>query len=276
MAREWVLAIEISNPSSGPRGAVRGVVAGPSVALGRPVSMGGMPMVEAADQEPVRGDDRHDDDLMPAIDRLCTRAGVSPGDLRRVAVSIGPGGYTSLRIAVATAKMLAEATGAEVVAVPTALAAAWMIEIRPPAVVCLASKGETAHATLLPPDRGDAWWGSRDSWSGLLAPAAIATMDERVTKGKAWIAAAAPIGVIGAGELRAIRPTLVIADRFLPEAMRREAENVGATVVEPVLSANAVLRLSGDFPAIDPLRLAPLYPREPEAVTQWRKRHGGG
>ncbi|MEY3027623.1 MAG: hypothetical protein RLZZ238_2520, partial [Planctomycetota bacterium] len=26
---------------------------------------------------------------------------------------------------------------------------------------------------------------------------------------------------------------------------------------------------------VDPLALTPIYPREPEAVTKWRERHGG-
>ncbi|PKN46670.1 MAG: tRNA (adenosine(37)-N6)-threonylcarbamoyltransferase complex dimerization subunit type 1 TsaB [Deltaproteobacteria bacterium HGW-Deltaproteobacteria-17] len=61
-----------------------------------------------------------DDDLMPAIDRLCARAGVEPAQLGRIAVSVGPGGFTGLRIACAVAKSIAEATGAKLVGVPAA------------------------------------------------------------------------------------------------------------------------------------------------------------
>ena len=36
---------------------------------------------------------RHDDELMPAIERLVEKAGLTPRDLEAVGVSIGPGGY---------------------------------------------------------------------------------------------------------------------------------------------------------------------------------------
>ena len=61
-----------------------------------------------------------DVDFMPAIDRLVQRMGVTPGDLCVVMISIGPGGFTGLRISVAAAKMLGEVLGARLVPVPTA------------------------------------------------------------------------------------------------------------------------------------------------------------
>ncbi len=45
-------------------------------------------------------------------------AGITAPDLAAVAVSSGPGSYTGLRIGTATAKGLAEATGAQLVSVP--------------------------------------------------------------------------------------------------------------------------------------------------------------
>lgn len=275
MGREWVLGIEISNPSSGARGRMGEHIAGPSVALGRILPGVSHPRIDPGCDEAVGGGDRHDDDLMPAIDRLCRRVGVAPGDLARVALSIGPGGYTSLRIAVATGKMIAEATGAQVVAVPSAIIAAWYVEQTTPAVVCLASKGETSHATLLPPMDDHPWWASRGRWSRLLSERDLLELAQNADELINGTAAAVAVGVIGAEELECLAPALVIADAYLPPAMRASAERMGARVVEPIFTAAAVAHLGMAFPPVDPVALAPVYPREPDAVTQWRKRRGG-
>ncbi len=227
------LAIEISNPSSGPCGRVEvnghPVLAGPGVAIAR---HGAEP-----DTELLNETGRHDDDLMPAIDRLFSRAGARPSDLTAIAVSIGPGGYTSLRIAIATAKLLSFATGARVHPVPSALAAAFLVAPPQPTLVCLASKGDTAHATLLPegPDR---------------------------------FAAAQPLGLIDAGHIAGAGCSAIIADRFLPEPFRA----AGLPVIEPVFAPASLLRLIAGAAPVDALALAPLYPRQAEAVTQWNLR----
>lgn len=49
----------------------------------------------------------HSVSLMPAIDFLISNLGLKPTDLERIVVAEGPGSYTGLRVAVATAKMLA-------------------------------------------------------------------------------------------------------------------------------------------------------------------------
>ena len=51
----------------------------------------------------------HSISLMPTIDFLVAQAGWQPSDLERIVVAQGPGSYTGLRVAVATAKTLAYA-----------------------------------------------------------------------------------------------------------------------------------------------------------------------
>ena len=62
---------------------------------------------------------RHARDLAPAVADLLAEAGLTPRAVRRVAVSVGPGSFTGLRVGIMSAKAFAYATGCELVAVPT-------------------------------------------------------------------------------------------------------------------------------------------------------------
>jgi tRNA threonylcarbamoyladenosine biosynthesis protein TsaB len=53
----------------------------------------------------------HARELMPAVDRLMRQAGLGFGDLDAIAVGIGPGGFTGLRIGIATAHGIAQSAG---------------------------------------------------------------------------------------------------------------------------------------------------------------------
>ena len=68
----------------------------------------------------------HSITLMPAIDFLMRSVDLQPSDLDRIVVAQGPGSYTGLRVAVATAKTLAYTLNIELVGVSSlyALAAA--------------------------------------------------------------------------------------------------------------------------------------------------------
>jgi tRNA threonylcarbamoyladenosine biosynthesis protein TsaB len=53
----------------------------------------------------------HASELMPAIEAVMTRAGVDWDELEAIAVGVGPGAFTGLRIGVTTARALAHAAG---------------------------------------------------------------------------------------------------------------------------------------------------------------------
>jgi tRNA threonylcarbamoyladenosine biosynthesis protein TsaB len=57
--------------------------------------------------------------LMPTVDHVLRRAGISAGELDAVAVSVGPGSFTGLRVGLATAKGLALGAGVTLLGVST-------------------------------------------------------------------------------------------------------------------------------------------------------------
>lgn len=61
----------------------------------------------------------HDAALFAAADRLLALTGLSAASIDVVAVAIGPGSFTGVRIAIATAQGIARGSGASAVAVPT-------------------------------------------------------------------------------------------------------------------------------------------------------------
>jgi tRNA threonylcarbamoyladenosine biosynthesis protein TsaB len=58
-------------------------------------------------------------DLLPQMDSLLAQAGVDWPDIEAVAVGLGPGSYTGLRIGVVTAKSLAWSAGKPVIGIPS-------------------------------------------------------------------------------------------------------------------------------------------------------------
>jgi tRNA threonylcarbamoyladenosine biosynthesis protein TsaB len=73
------------------------------------------------------GDERTAQVLAPTIQQLLEAAGWQPKDVELVAVTVGPGSFTGLRIGVTTAKAFAYAIGAEVVGVNTLTALAQQV-----------------------------------------------------------------------------------------------------------------------------------------------------
>lgn len=70
----------------------------------------------------------HSERLVPAIDRILSDAGIRLENLDGIAVSIGPGSFTGLRIGLSTAKGIQAATGKSVIPVPTLDAMAAMAQ----------------------------------------------------------------------------------------------------------------------------------------------------
>ncbi|MCW5875369.1 MAG: tRNA (adenosine(37)-N6)-threonylcarbamoyltransferase complex dimerization subunit type 1 TsaB [Anaerolineales bacterium] len=88
----------------------------------------------------------HSVDLAPAIQDMLGAAGLAPAELKVVAVAIGPGSYTGLRIGLAIAKGLAFVHKLDLLAVPTLdiLAAGQPRSELPLAAVLQAGRGRLA------------------------------------------------------------------------------------------------------------------------------------
>ncbi len=82
--------------------------------------------------------------LLPGVEALLTHTGRELADLAAVAVSLGPGNFTGLRIGLATAKTLAWSLNVPLVPVPTmeVLAAQFPFHPHPIGVVMDAKRGE--------------------------------------------------------------------------------------------------------------------------------------
>lgn len=223
---DLTLAIESSNPSSGGQ---------PGVALGL-VNAYEVTLLET---EPLVDGERHDDLLMPAIQRLMARAGKEPAELDRVVCSIGPGGFTGLRIATSAANMIALTSKARLFAAPSAWVAAGSVEADCQFGVALASKGESCFLT---------------------------TFDASGTQqGAGRLSGPADIDTYGLG--------LLVGDQFLSKAIRTVADRLGLRVIPPEFSPEACLSLAPRALEVRVGELVPLYGREAEAVTKWRQLH---
>lgn len=232
------LAIETSNPGGTCGRAAVALVAGRSLSDAKPMGV-----------EDLAPASRHDDALMPAVERLFRAAGLGPRDISRIAVSVGPGGYTSTRIAATAAKVIAEATGAACFAVPTALALIRRTDLAlragGPTAVFLAWKRDAVWRHIFP---DPASLESADA--GTLVP----------------IASSLPAG-----------PCLAVADDALIALWRGQgALRSDVRTASPCFDPVAVFEASLLLPPTDPVALTPLYPREPEAVAKWRDLHPPG
>ena len=74
--------------------------------------------------------------LVPAIDALLKEVGWSPSHLDEIAVAVGPGSFTGLRVGVTTAKILAWSVNARLYGIDT--------------LAAIASKIVTERETILP------------------------------------------------------------------------------------------------------------------------------
>jgi tRNA threonylcarbamoyladenosine biosynthesis protein TsaB len=93
-----------------------------------------------------RSRQRHTVELAPAVFELLTRCGLTMDDVRALAVALGPGSFTSLRVGLSLVKGFALARGLPLIGIPTLeiLAAAQPLSRLPLLVAIQAGRGRLA------------------------------------------------------------------------------------------------------------------------------------
>jgi tRNA threonylcarbamoyladenosine biosynthesis protein TsaB len=196
-------------------------------------------VVEARD-DPVEGSrGEHASRLLVLLDRAMADAGVTWDGVGRIVVGVGPGGFTGLRIGVATARALAQARGLPLVPVSSLAVLAAGVE-----------QPEAAIAAVLDARRGEVfaavWSGDRE----LLAPAAFAP----ASLAEQLIGLDVGVQAVGDGAVR-FRPELEGAGVAVPA----DGSAVHRIRAAPLCRLGAV----GEPAERD--RLLPDYRREPDA-----------
>jgi tRNA threonylcarbamoyladenosine biosynthesis protein TsaB len=194
---------------------------------------------EARDDPPPDSRGEHAARLLPLLEQALADAGVAWEEVERIAVGAGPGGFTGLRIGVATARALAQGRGLPLVPVGS--------------LAALAGGAEGTVAAVLDARRGEVFAGVWEDGRELIAPAALAPAE----LARRLAALGAPVRAAGDGAIR----------------FRAELERVGVTVPADGSSvhrigAESLLRLGAAGEPAERDRLLPDYLREPDATPR--------
>jgi tRNA threonylcarbamoyladenosine biosynthesis protein TsaB len=189
----------------------------------------------------------HGGRLLALVEQALEDAGLGWPDIARIAVGVGPGGFTGLRIGIATARGIAQARGVPLVAVGSLDALALGAAGSSPVLAALdARRGEVFAA---------AWRAAGPDALGqaLLAPSALAPAD---LAARVRTLSPAPLAV-GDGAVR----------------FRAQLEGAGAAVPADGETAHRiravnVCRLGATGRLIDRDALLPDYLREPDATPR--------
>lgn len=199
----------------------------------------------------------HSEQLMPNIAEVLRMAGIQKKALKGIAVSIGPGSFTGLRIGLATAKSLAYALNVPLIGVPTLAAIAYNCPV--PGVVC---------APLLDAQKGNVYQ-ALFTWDGvamqeLQAPKVLPLVQAL----EEMLGLDRPVVILG--EAAALYREQIIAaggrlSLALPHIAMPRPASVAALGYKMLQSG-----LVHDIAALEPL-----YIRRSEAEVLWEQRHGG-
>lgn len=186
----------------------------------------------------------HSISLMPAIDFLVVQAGWQPKDLERIVVAQGPGSYTGLRVAVATAKTLAYTLKIDLVGVSSLYALAAETTTSGLVVPLINARRNNVYAGFY--ENGKAI--RPDSHMALAAVLESVSQVEKVTF---------------VGEVTAFQDQIAAV---LPQA----------TICETLPSAAALGKYGQELEAVAIDSFVPDYLKRVEAEENWLKDHQAG
>ncbi len=218
---------------------------------------------------------RHAVELMPAIRDLTRERGWKPADIEHVYVSVGPGSFTGVRIAITAARALNQAVGCRLIAVPTVdvLALNAPAQTENLVVILDAKRGQIysaryrrilpgedfSPAAAHPPVRIDGW--VRTAGPLLTDPEQFIRQTPR------------PLAMIGEG-IDYHRDAIRNAAGDSAAAIGELEQSLWPPRVENVHALGWTLAQAGRF--ISREALLPIYLRKPEAEEVWEKKRDGG
>jgi tRNA threonylcarbamoyladenosine biosynthesis protein TsaB len=180
--------------------------------------------------------------LVQLVAEALARAGLTVRDMDRIAVTLGPGGFTGVRVGVAAARALVLATGIPVVAATSLHVMAVEAVER-----CAASLKGRELITAVDAHRGELYVQSFDaSGAPVTEPQAVAIDDA------AWLAPGTPLLAVGTGAV------------LLAESARKRGLDVEVGLPTLLPSAQYLGVLARRLAPL-PAAVQPLYLRPPDA-----------
>lgn len=152
----------------------------------------------------------HAETLLPRLDALLREAGAAPVDITGVVVGLGPGGFTGLRVGLATAKTIAHGLGCPIVGIGTGAALASAAG-RPVSAVALPAGprdryvvpvGRAGAARLLSPSAFGIWLAESKTDPADLEGLLAVDLEDPALPGAVRTAGAAALMDLGAAMLR--------------------------------------------------------------------------
>jgi tRNA threonylcarbamoyladenosine biosynthesis protein TsaB len=179
--------------------------------------------------------------LMPMIERVMDKAGCNYADLGRIAVAVGPGSFTGIRVGLAAALGLSLASGVPVVGISSFLTVA---DLEP------SERQERRLFALLDSRREEPFLVELDDALGFITPPAVVTADA--------------LDAI----LVSARPLILAGDA---PAMGHYAGQGGIRLIQAAPHALAVARLAADPEHRFDLPPKPVYIRPPDVTMPKQK-----
>ena len=196
------------------------------------------------DRVALLGPPAHARDLLPAVAELMDAAGLGFGELDAIAAGVGPGGYTGLRIGIATARSLARASDLPVRPVGSLAALAAGMDATVALPLIDARRGEIFAALYV---HGDQRWEPFVTRPEALLDRLAADPEARPET---------PLAA-GGGSLRFRHALEAASIEVAPDGSRLH-----------VVRALQVCRLAAHAPAVAPEAVSPEYLRAPDATPR--------
>ena len=196
----------------------------------------------------------HSEGLMPQLDQMFARTGIKKENTDRIAVSIGPGSFTGLRIGLAAAEAMAYAWQCGICGVNTLEAMAYNIPVEGVVLV-----------PVLDAQKGNFYAAFYEWTDGELRKVRPVEMADRETLLQQLQACGKPVLLMGECEK--------LMKKELPDGISVAPEQVRLPKASSVaLAAEDTELLTGE----DVFTLRPYYIRKSEAEELWEKRHPQG